>query len=114
MKFVINKQWKGIFDLSKLAVEEYSKAKGKTIILREKEYETEYYVLEGDKEKPFYPEMIERHDTTLVEIVEKLGDKANRPGTKLKVVEVPDGNLYMIKRHTDGSEYIAEYHRTWE
>lgn len=49
---------------------------------------------------------MERHDPRLVEAVERLGDK------DLKVVEIPDGVEYVIVTHDQGTEHIAEKHRT--
>lgn len=48
----------------------------------------------------------------LVQCVEELGDKANGGFAALKVVEIPDGVEWEIDEY-DGSETVAEAHRTW-
>lgn len=53
-----------------------------------------------------------RDDPKLVEVVEKLGDKANGSHARLKIVEIPDDVEYTIEEY-DGREHIAESHRTW-
>lgn len=55
---------------------------------------------------------IERADPLLIEVVEKLGEKANGEYAKLGIIEIPDGVEYEIKEY-DGLEHIAEKHRTW-
>jgi hypothetical protein len=53
-----------------------------------------------------------RDDPKLIECVEKLGEKANGRCAELKIVEIPEDVEYQIKEY-DGSEWIAENHRTW-
>jgi hypothetical protein len=65
----------------------------------------EKYVLSGGRE-------IERHSPELIRVVEELGERANGSCAKLVVVEIPDGVDYVIEEY-DGSEHIAESHRTW-
>lgn len=48
---------------------------------------------------------IERDDPILVQVVEELGSNSFDLGTKLKVVEVPAGQLYRIDEY-DGFESI--------
>jgi hypothetical protein len=48
----------------------------------------------------------------LIEIVEKLGAKANDMCANLKVVEIPDDVDWVITDY-DGIETIEEAHRTW-
>ena len=55
---------------------------------------------------------IERDDPLLVGIVERLGEKSWGYDAELKVVEIPDGVQWVIHEY-DGSEHIAEVHRTW-
>jgi len=55
---------------------------------------------------------IPRDDPNLIRVVEVLGEKANTPVSKLKIVEIPDGVKWVIEEY-DGSEHIAEEHRTW-
>lgn len=54
---------------------------------------------------------LERTDPKLVEVVEKLGDKANGGSwAKLLVVEIPDDMPFYIHEY-DGVETIHEEHR---
>jgi hypothetical protein len=55
---------------------------------------------------------IPRDDPALVETVEELGDIANGDCASLRVVEVPDDAEWEIDEY-DGSEHVAEKHRTW-
>ena len=55
---------------------------------------------------------IERNDPILVQVVEELGEKADGNHAKLKVVEIPDGLEWQIDEY-DGTEWVAEKHRTW-
>jgi hypothetical protein len=55
---------------------------------------------------------IKRNDPILVEIVEQLGEAANRDYAELKVVEIPDDVQWTVEEY-DGAEWIAEKHRTW-
>jgi hypothetical protein len=89
---VINTDFGG-FGLSKTALEMYAKAKGVSL----------GSVFHFD---------IERNDPALVDIIEKLGDKANGNFADLKVVEIPDGISWYIDDY-DGVETIHETHRSW-
>lgn len=53
-----------------------------------------------------------RNDSALVQVVEELGESANGQYSKLKVIEVPDDVEWEIDEY-DGSEWVAEKHRTW-
>ncbi len=55
---------------------------------------------------------VERNDPNLVRVVEELGDSANGNHAKLKVVEIPDDVEWQIEEY-DGTEWVAEKHRTW-
>lgn len=54
---------------------------------------------------------IPRDDYDLVAVVEALGGRMG-PGTELKVVEIPADVRWQVEEY-DGSEHIAEVHRTW-
>lgn len=60
----------------------------------------------------FYDHEIPRDSSQLVQIVEQLGERANGKYSRLKVVEVPVGVEWHISEY-DGSEWVAENHRTW-
>lgn len=55
---------------------------------------------------------IDRDDPVLVQVVEEMGGKANGRYADLKVVEIPDDVQWTIDEY-DGSEWVAEVHRTW-
>ena len=104
MKIVINRCFGG-FGLSKLACEEYAKAKG----LNLGEWKDAWGFFEGGD---FYDRSIPRNDSVLIEIVERLGDKANGNHAELHIVDIPDDVDWEIHEY-DGNEWVAEKHRTW-
>ncbi len=53
-----------------------------------------------------------RIDPTLIQIIEEIGNAANGPFAKLKIVEIPDDVTFVIEEY-DGMETIAEVHRIW-
>lgn len=55
----------------------------------------------------------DRANKHLIETIEELGDKANGPFAKLKIIEVPDDVQWHIEEY-DGRETIHENHRVWE
>lgn len=55
---------------------------------------------------------IERNDPRLIQIVEELGEDAAGYGAMLKIVEIQDDVEWEIDEY-DGSEWVAEKHRTW-
>lgn len=55
---------------------------------------------------------IDRDDTTLVQVVEEMGELANGQHADLVVVEIPEDVEWQIEEY-DGMEWIAEKHRTW-
>ena len=91
-KVVINTCFGG-FGLSKLAEATIAERKGIKV------EDVHYYDLERD-------------DADLVAVVEGLGEKANGDYASLKVVEIPDNIVWFVEEY-DGSEHIAEAHRTW-
>lgn len=91
-KIVINRCIGG-FGLSKEALDLYNELAG-----------TDY---------DWYGQIKSRDCPHLVQVVEQLGsDKASDSYAKLKVVEVPDDIEWVIMDY-DGSEWVAEKHRTW-
>ena len=48
----------------------------------------------------------------LVKVVADMGDAADGPRAKLRVVDIPEGIEYDISEY-EGMEHIAEAHRTW-
>ena len=89
-KIVINRCYGG-FGLSTEAEELYKKLSGK---------------------KEVWDFRLKREDKFLIEVVEKLGEKASGRFSELKIVKIPDDVEYVIEQY-DGIEWIAEKHRTW-
>ena len=57
-------------------------------------------------------ERISRTDPDLIAVIEELKDGANGIFAKLRILEIPDDVKWHIEDY-DGSEHIAENHRTW-
>jgi hypothetical protein len=55
---------------------------------------------------------LNRTDPRLIQVVEELGAEASGRHSKLIIVDVPDGVEWEIEDY-DGSEHVAEVHRTW-
>lgn len=69
-----------------------------------------YRELTGQDEVCYWE--IDRADPVLVQVVEELGDEADGEFSRLKIVEIPDDVRWFIEEY-DGSEHVAEKHRTW-
>lgn len=54
----------------------------------------------------------ERAHPDLVEVVDKLGDKASGRYSKLRIIEIPADVDWVIEEY-DGYEWVAEKHREW-
>ena len=56
---------------------------------------------------------IPRDDVDLIAVLEALGvDKCGGRHAELKIVEIPDGTDWEVEEY-DGTEWIAEVHKTW-
>jgi len=55
---------------------------------------------------------IPRNDPLLIQVIEELGEVANTKVSQLEIVEIPDDVEWEISEY-DGSEHVAEAHRTW-
>lgn len=53
-----------------------------------------------------------RADPKLVEVVERLGEKANGDCARLKVISIPDDIQWEIHSY-DGKETVREVHNAW-
>lgn len=112
MKIVINSDWGG-FSLSDKAVRKYFELKGWKCI--EEVYKLGiilFYKDEKIEDNIFNFYELDRSDPDLVKVVEELGEEANGPYSKLKVIEVPEGVKWHIDEY-DGIEHVAEDHRVW-
>ena len=94
MKIVIN-ACHGGFSLSAEAKQAYVAKKGMTQPVSE--------LWESD---------LDRSDPMLVAVVLELGTAADTSVSELRVVEIPDDVEWQIEEY-DGSEWVAEKHRTW-
>ena len=127
MKIVINKCFGG-FGLSQKATVEFATRKGYGIVVNTGTTGWGYTYLAPTLPAgttldvsgwydDMWPEVltdrdIERDDAVLVALVEEWGKKASGQHASLAVVEIPDGAKWQIEEY-DGSEHIAEVHRTW-
>lgn len=64
------------------------------------------------RDQTFNDRDVVRDDPILVQVVEEMGEKADSRFASLKIVEIPDDVEWQIEEY-DGSEWIAEKHRTW-
>lgn len=74
---------------------------------------SKYCELAGITDPSFYDRDIPRDDPYLITIVKELGTSANGPHASLKIVEIPADVEWQVEEY-DGSEWIAEKHRTWK
>lgn len=127
MKIVIN-ACHGGFGLSHKAVMRYFEIKGQTVYPEKialNEYGADdddsvfsywkYWTSESDDRQQVDSILeydILRNDSALVQVVEELGESANGQYSKLKVIEIPDDVEWCVEEY-DGSEWVAEKHRTW-
>lgn len=65
-----------------------------------------------EEESYFSQRDIKRDDPFLVAVVEEMGAAVNGRFAKLGITEIPDDVNWEIAEY-DGSEHVAECHRTW-
>lgn len=138
MKIVINKCYGG-FGLSEKAVFRYFELMNKPVWTEKTKYGfNNYYIISPEKRitkipneefynlpldkrheynkacssETFNEYTICRADPLLVQVVEELGEEAGGRHASLKIVEIPDDIEWDIEEY-DGTEWIAEKHRTW-
>lgn len=78
-------------------------------------YSTETLLANGDLPEAqgyFSPSDIRRDDKDLIAVIKELGAKANGDCAKIKITEIPADVDWEISEY-DGSEHVAEKHRTW-
>lgn len=121
MKIAINKCFGG-FGISDEAFELLLTKKGIEFERVESEYHSlvgyDYYELGHAKDEDKYiskfnftrPEL--RADPDLIDVIEELGEKSNTSYSEIKIIDIPDDVEWEIHEY-DGSEYVAEKHRTW-
>lgn len=128
----------GGFSLSDVGMRRYAEIKGLTLYPEKESYGTIIYYLvtkeqrtaelpgfwddhplevrkahnEAVSKESIYSRDIARDDPALVQVVNELKTQANGVHASLRVVEVPDEVTWQIEEY-DGSEHVAEVHRTW-
>ena len=112
MKIVINTCFGG-FSISDKALERYAELKGLKITNLSTDSFPQWYI-DGIKDNDHYLSTydISRTDPQLIQVVEELGEEANGSCASLKIVDIPDDVQWEIQNY-DGSETIAEAHRSW-
>lgn len=65
-----------------------------------------------ETEEHYYDSDIPRDDDVLISLVEEFGERANGKFSELAIVEIPDDVNWYVEEY-DGSEWVAERHRTW-
>lgn len=76
------------------------------------EAQTLYKERKGITDPDWWDKEIPRDCPVLVRIVEGMGEEADGKFAALKVVEIPDDADWYVEEY-DGSEWVAERHRTW-
>lgn len=121
-KVVINVRHGG-FGLSDDAVERWAELKGIKLSGRQKgRFGGSHWFIDDihDDEHYFSTYSIckyadlngSRSDPILIQVVEEMGESANGWAADLKIVEIPDDVEWTIEEY-DGTEWVAEKHRTW-
>ena len=134
-KIVINNCYGG-FSLSEKGLTRYLELKGKNAFFYKYNFDSRKYTkvprgkddffstcftkdygnivsdLEVNKDDLFSAREINRDDPDLIRVVEELGEEANGHNASLKIIEIPSDVKWIIEEY-DGSEWVAEEHRTW-
>lgn len=115
MEVVINKCFGG-FGLSILAEIRICEKKGIEPVFVNFNTGAEYTkeeALKADSSCLFCKSLdVERDDIDLITVVKELGDLANTPYSRLKIVDIPEDICFEIEDY-DGIETIHEAHRSW-
>jgi hypothetical protein len=110
MKVVINSDYGG-FGISDEAMELYLTRKGLPFVKRP--WRNGFLFGDPiDDQHCFFESDFDRNDPILVQVVEKLGKKANGQYASLRIVEIPDDVEWVLHEY-DGIESIHEKHRVW-
>jgi hypothetical protein len=134
MKIAINRQHGG-FGLSEAAFESWLKRKNIEFYKWPGQYGTVNYttvtedefrkIQDAEMQAPPVPgrfdksnacwlsdSNIARNDPDLIAVIQELDKDANGTYADIGIVEIPDGVDWQIEEY-DGSEWVAEVHRTW-
>ena len=107
IKIAINRDY-GSFDLSDGAYSFIAKHKNWQHACDD--YDHSYWI--DERGVYIYASDLARNDPVLIQCIETLGDHANGPYSDIKIVEVPNDVDWYVDDY-DGSEWVAERHRTW-
>jgi hypothetical protein len=105
-KIAINRDY-GSFDLSDEAYSFIAKHKGWQHACDD--YDHSYWIGNANY---LYASDLDRNDPVLIQCIEALGESVNGIHSDIKIVEVPSNVDWYIDDY-DGSEWVAERHRTW-
>lgn len=113
-KIAVNKKHGG-WGLSPEFWQRYAEIKGFTLVQKDGWFKGSYYFykdVESD-ETMLDEDSIPRDDPVLIQIIEELGSyKVSGPFAQIEIIEIPDDVKWVIEEY-DGTEWIAEQHRTW-
>jgi len=73
--------------------------------MKELDYEKRKASNEAYAAKTFCLRNVCRHDPTLIQVIEEMGDRANGDHAKLRIEELPSGTAYRIDEY-DGNESV--------
>ena len=109
IKIAINTCFGG-FGLSDKAIERYAELKEISLVKEKGSHIfNSYYKQAGEI---FSSSEIPRDDPLLLQVIKELGEEANGSFADLSIVEIPNGVNWEIAEY-DGTEHVAEKHRTW-
>ena len=109
---VINSDYGG-FGLSHEAIVKLFELKNWKLVKRDMVSGVTFYYKDSiEDHNLFYEHDLCRDDPDLVQVVKKLGKRANGQYASLRIVTIPDEVKWHINEY-DGREHVAEDHRTW-
>jgi len=115
MKVIVNRCYGG-YSFSHEAIVEYAKRSNMPLYYRLNDYgEYDYFKSQAMTEDSYWSHYSLRDcrtDSILIDVLQELGDKANGRFAELAIVDIPDDVKWHIEEY-DGSEWVAEDHRTW-
>jgi len=105
------------FNLSDAGVGLYAKLKGLVLVcLKERAFGAPnlYTVWRHESGDEFRPDLIERDDPALIDVLEQWGESAVDAPSAIKIVEVPEGTRWEVRRNFDNSEFVVDLDHVWE
>lgn len=113
-KIAVNKQYGG-YSLSAEFWERYAELKGFNLVKIDGWFKGVYDFFKDSvtEENRLNDEDIPRDDPVLIQVIEELGsDRVSGPCARIEIIEIPDDVNWFVEEY-DGSEWVAERHRTW-